>query len=968
MKFFKWFLLILMLSMVSAVYGQKKYTWESVDGDPMKVRLYTLDNGLKVYLSVYKDKPRIMTAIAVRTGSKNDPPDNTGLSHYLEHMMFKGTEHFGTRDYASERVYLDKIDSLFEVYRGQTDPSVRLATYKMIDSISGLAAKWAIANEYDKMMGMIGAKGTNAFTSSEMTVYINDIPSNQVENWLTVEADRFMYPVFRIFHTELETVYEEKNMSLDSDGDKLWEALYAGLFRKHTYGTQTTLGSVEHLKNPSLRALKKYYKDRYVPNNMAICMSGDFDPDVVIEQIDRYFGQMVKSEVTSFEPPVEDEITQPIVKEVLGPDAENMMLGFVLPGANTHEADLLTIMDMILSNASAGLIDLNLNQAQKVLYSGTYADIGKDYAAHIFYGAPKSGQSLEQVKDLLLGQIELIKKGEFPDWLIPAIINDMKMAEIRKQERNNSRTFAMVNAFILETPWNEEVRNIEILEKISKQDIIDFANKYYGNNYVVAYKRTGTDPSVSKVVKPPITPVVVNREEESRFLGKIRDMKVHEIEPVFLDYSQDVGITSIWDGMELLYKKNKENELFQLYYVLDMGTNHDKRLKLAVDYLPYLGTSKLSAPQVQEEFYRLGCNTGVYASEDRIWISLTGLSENMAAALDLLEEVIRDAKPDDAALKNLVSDVLKQRADDKLSKDVILWSALYNYGIYGGNSPFTNILSQKELKALQPEVLTGLLSKLCTYPHRILYYGPLSQDEVAVMISAKHRIPEKFTAIPAPRVFPQSENQENVVYVVDYDMKQVEIMMLSRSELFNAGNLPLRRVFNEYFGGGMGSIVFQELRESKALAYSAFATYTSPASPDRHHYIFSYIGTQIDKLPEAMSGMSGLINQMPESDKSFQMAKDAVIAQVRSERTTKSDVLFSYLNALKMGFKRDMNIDVFEQVPGMNFSDLKKFQESYLANRKFNIMILGKKKELDTKTLSQYGKIVYLKLEDIFGY
>lgn len=948
--------------------GQKKYTYESVPGDPLGVRIYTLDNGLKAYLTVYKDEPRIMTAIAVRTGSKNDPTDNTGLSHYLEHMMFKGTEHFGTRDFVQENRYLTKIDSLFEVYRSQTDTTLRRKTYHMIDSISGIAATWAIANEYDKMMGMIGAKGTNAFTSVEQTVYINDIPSNQLNAWLTIESERFKFPVFRIFHTELEAVYEEKNMSLDRDGDKAWEALYAGLFQKHTYGTQTTIGTIEHLKNPSLLALHKYYEQRYVPNNIAICMSGDFDPEVVIQMIDKTFGDMPRKDLTTFEVPAETPIQTPLVKEVVGPDAENMMLAFRLQGANTKEADLLTMMDMILTNSSAGLIDLNLNQAQKVLYAGTYADIMKDYSAHIFYGAPKEGQTLEQVKDLLLAQIELVKKGEFPDWLIPAIINDFKLANISMQEKNNSRCFAMVDAFVMNNPWEDEVHNIENLEKITKQDIIDFAKKYYADNYVVVYKRTGEDKNLVKVVKPAITPVAVNREEQSAFLMKIRNIQTTEIEPVFMDYDKDIQHIQLKDRVEILYKENVENQKFQLYYVFEMGTNNDKKIKLAVDYLPYLGTSKLTPAQVQEELYKIGCSMGVFAGEDRIWVMLSGLNANMEAGLKILENVLADAQPNKEALSNLVSDAIKQRSDDKLSKDAILWNAMYNYGIFGGQSPYTHILSSKELNSLKPAELIDRLHQLTSYPHRVMYYGPAKSDAVLAQLKTLHTLPEKISVPPAEAAFAQLETTENKVYIVDYDMKQVEIMMLSRSELYNKSNTPVRRVFNEYFGGGMGSIVFQELRESKALAYSAFASYTSPSNPMRHHYIFSYIGTQNDKLPEALKGMTGLINDMPESEKSFQTAKEAVIAQIRTDRSTKSEILFNYLNAQKMGVTYDLNKDIYAQVPNMQFSDLKKFQETFLKGKHFTILVLGKKDQLDITTLEKYGKIEYLKLEDIFGY
>jgi predicted Zn-dependent peptidase len=919
-------------------------------------------------MTVYKDAPRIQTAIAVRTGSKNDPADNTGLSHYLEHMMFKGTSHFGTTNFSDEKPYLVKIDSLFEVYRSLKDSSKRAFTYHLIDSISGIAAKYAIANEYDKLIAAIGGTNTNAFTWFEQTVYINEIPSNQLEAWLAIESDRFFYPSFRIFHTELETVYEEKNMSLDNDDDKLYDSLYTGLFLKHPYGLQTTIGKAEHLKNPSLKSLKEYYFSRYIPNNVAICLSGDFDPDEAIVLIDNKFGSWQPKPIIPFISPSEAPITKPIVKEVFGPEAESMAMGFRFGGANTSDADILTLVSMILTNYTAGLIDLNLNQAQKVLQAGSYASIQKDYSIHILYGVPKEGQKLEEVKDLILSQIELMKKGEFSDWLIPAIINDLKLEEIKNQESNMARTMGFVDAFINETPWESRVKEIDRLSKITKQQVVDFVNKNYGDNYVVVYKRTGTDSNVKKVIKPVITPVQMNRDNQSDFYKQILAMKPKNIEPVFVDYEKDIVKFKVKNDIPVYYKKNTENNTFSLYYVFDMGLNHDKEIKLAIDYLEYLGTSKYTPAQMKQEFYKAGCSFYVYAGNDQLWVSLSGLAENMERGTQLFEELLADPQPNDEALANLVNDILKQREDDKLSKTTILWKAMYSFGKYGKKSPFTNILSETELKALKADELIKKIKELTSFEHHILFYGPQEQPEITALINKYHKIPSKLKPIPVETKFQELDNTENKVYVVDYDMKQVEIVMISKSDKFNKANYPIINLFNEYFGGGMSSIVFQELRESRALAYSAYAGYNMASRLDKNNYLFSYIGTQNDKLPEALKGMMDLFNNMPQSELSFNASKDAIIQRIRTDRTTKTGILFSYESALKLKLDSDVNKDIYNVVPTLTFNDLKAFQEKYLKNKNFTILVLGNKKEMDIKALEKYGKVEYLNLTDIFGY
>lgn len=967
-SFSQFAVLSLLLLFSLSLQAQKVYKYDTVPGDPIKARIYTLNNGLKVYMTVYKDAPRIQTAIAVRTGSKNDPSDNTGLSHYLEHMMFKGSDEFGTKDFAKEKPLLDQIEYKFEVYKKTKDTLERKKIYHEIDSISGIAATFAIANEYDKLLSVIGAKGTNAFTSFEETVYINDIPSNKVEQWLQIEKERFQDPVFRIFHTELETVYEEKNMSLDSDDDKVFEALFAGLFPTNTYGTQTTIGTVEHLKNPSLTSLKDYFASRYVPNNMAILMSGDFNPDEVIRDIDATFGQLQQKPVKEYIPAIEKPITAPSIINVSGPDAESVTIGYRMGGAATKDADLVTIFNMILSNSTAGLMDLNLNQAQKVLEAGAFSYTLKDYSVNVFSGKAKEGQSLEEVKDLIMAQIELVKKGEFPDWLIPAIINDIKLSEIKSSETNSGRVFSMLDGFVQEIPRAEKVKNIERLSKITKKDIVEYANRIYGNNYILVYKHTGTPETVNKVVKPQITPVAMNRDDESAFLKKIVNEPSKSIEPVFIDYDKDIKKFNIKDNIQVLYKANTETKTFSLIYHFEMGQNNNREFGIALDYLKYLGTSKYSPKQIQEEFYKLGCSFNISSSELELWVSLDGLSENMPKAMTLFESLLSDAQPNKPALTNLVADVKKRRADEKLSKQTILRSAMANYAIYGPKSPYTNILSDAELDGLKAEDLTSLIRGLEGYQHKVLYYGPESVPALTTVLDREHKVPATPKPVPSAIKFEQKATDVSKVYTVDYDMKQVEIIMLSKSVNYDKTLVPMIRLFNEYFGGSMNSIVFQEIRESKGLAYSAYAAYRPPQRLDQSYYLMAYIGTQIDKLPEAMKAMTGLFNNMPESEKAMNSAKEAIINKIRTERITKAQILFSYLGAKRLGLNYDIRKDVFEKVPAMTFADLKSFQEKYVKDKNFNIMVLGKKKELDVNTLGKYGSVNTLELKDVFGY
>ena len=351
----------------------EKYAYDSVPGDPLHAKIYTLTNGLKIFMSQNPRSPRIQANIAVRVGGKNDPAETTGLAHYFEHMMFKGTPNFGTTDYTAEKPMLDRIEALFETYRHTTDSMARAAIYHQIDSISYEASKLAIPNEYDKMMSAIGASGTNAYTSTDVTCYVEEIPSNELERWAIVQADRFKNPVLRGFHTELETIYEEKNMSLTNDSRKAYEQMLAMLFPSHPYGTQTVLGTQTHLKNPSITNIKAYHDKWYVPNNMAIVLSGDFNPDEAVDIISRYFGDMkpnTELESQRLKVVAEKPFSEPQRAEVWGNDAERLFLAWRIPANSDKEMVTLQVMEQVLQNGSAGLIDIDINQAQKLNGAG----------------------------------------------------------------------------------------------------------------------------------------------------------------------------------------------------------------------------------------------------------------------------------------------------------------------------------------------------------------------------------------------------------------------------------------------------------------------------------------------------------------------------------------------------------------------------------------------------------------------
>jgi predicted Zn-dependent peptidase len=942
------------------------YHYTEVSGDPLHVRIYTLANGLKVYLSKNNAEPRIQTIIGVHAGSTYDPPETTGLAHYFEHMMFKGTDKIATWDWEDEKPLLEEISDLFEQYRTERHYKKKKEIYHKIDSVSQLAAQYAIPNEYDKLTGSIGARGVNAGTSYDFTQFTADIPSNELKKWAELESERFQHMVLRLFHTELETVYEEFNMYQDDDNTRAQNMLLATLFPTHPYG-RDVIGLPEHIKNPSIRNIYKFAEKYYVPNNMAIALAGDLDYEAAIRIIDHYFGDMKKKEVTPPSLPHEPPLEGPIEKTVTGPSAESVLMGFRFKGANSEDEKYVTLIDMILNNSKAGLIDLDLKQKQKVLLAGCGPYKLRDYIVHSFYGAPRQGQSLEEVRDLLLEEIEKVKKGNFDDWLIQAVINNMRRSEMEQMENNTDRAYTMMESFTLDIPWPEKVRYYDELEKITKAQLVAFAREHYNNNYVVVYKRTGITDKVVKVEKPEITPLKINREKQSDFYKKFTAEKVSLLRPVFVDFDRAIRHDSLAGGIRIDYIPNETNDLFTLEYLLDMGRDHDRMLSLAVQYLPYLGTDRYTAEAFQKELYRLGIDLSVYTSSHRTYLRLSGLQESLGEGVRLLEHLVNHVVPDEKAWQKYVEGILKNREDAKKNKNRILWGALRMYGEFGKNSPYTNILQPEELRNTDPAQLTDLVKDLFHYKHYIFYYGTEDVKKIIPVLEHYHHVKGPLKAYPPKKIYPERKNREEVFFI-NYDMVQANLLMMARDTFFDVSQAPYAYLFNEYFGSGLSSIVFQEVREAKALAYSAFAMYTFAAYPEYSNYVEAFVGTQADKLENATMTLLGLLNEMPHAQKQFDLARENILERIQTERITGTEIYSTWLNNKDHGINHDLRKDVYEGVEKMTMDELENFFATHIKGKAYTFLVLGNKENLDMSVLERLGSFRELTLEEVFGY
>ena len=965
----KKFFMMMLASLVCLGMAAKAPAAQTVPGDPMGTQMYTLSNGLKVFLSVNHQSPRISAHIAVRTGSRNDPAETTGLAHYLEHLMFKGTEQYGTSNYAAEKALLDTIEARYEQYRLVTDPERRRVLYHEIDSISQLAAQYNIPNEYDKLMAGIGGIGTNAYTSTDVTCYTEDIPANEVDRWARIQSDRFQNMVIRGFHTELEAVYEEYNMGIANDQWKLFEAMNAKMFPTHPYGTQTTIGTQEHLKNPSITNIKNYFHNYYCPNNVAICMAGDFDPDEVIAILERHFGSwkpnynLTRPEYAPLQP-----ITAPVDTTVIGQEAEFVALGWRFGAGNTLQCDTLEVVADMLSNGTAGLIDLNLNQPMKVMMSGAYCDMMTDYSMLMLLGYPNEGQTLEEVRELMLGEVAKLRSGDFDNDLIISVVNNFKLSYLNSLDKNQARTSQLVNAFINHVDWAQEVGKLDRMAGMTKQQVIDFANLYLNDNFVCVYKRMGEDTTAKKIDKPAITPIPTNRDMQSDFVRNILGETVEPIHPQFVNYATEMTVGQTSKKLPLLYKQNTHDDLFALTFLYDFGNTADNRYDIALNYLDYLGTKKLTPTEFKQRMYKLACHMTCVVDNTEAYITVGGLSENMPEALALVEDLLQNAQVDEEAYQNMVDVILKARNDAKTNQQEC-FSRLSAYSMYGPRNAYTDIMSADQLRNTKPADLLNLVKGMRNMQHTVVYYGPLTEKELSKCLAKAHKTKKNLAAVPVGTPYMEQPTPQTEIMIAPYDAKNIYMMQYhNEGTQWAPEHAAVINLFNEYFGGGMNGIVFQELREARGLAYSAAAYYRQPGELPHPEYAMTYIVTQNDKMMDCVNEFNNIVDTIPQSEAAFALAKESLMKKLASRRTVRNGVLLSYLSAQHLGLDYDIYSKVYEMLPNLTLNDIVKFEQQSMAGKPYRYIILGDEKELDMEAIGKFGPIHRLTLEEIFGY
>ena len=939
---------------------------------PLDVEIYKLDNGLTIMLNEDHNETSVFGAVVVDGGGKRDPSDATGIAHYLEHVLFKGTTKLGTIDYEKEKLYLDSIEVLYDQLVSVENERRRLRIQKKINRISVKAAEYAIPNEFTKLVEGMGGTGLNAGTGSDFIYYFNSFPSTQIEKWVELYSHRFIEPVFRLFQSELETVYEEKNRAMDNPFRVFNETARKHFFKNHPYGQQTILGSAEHLKNPSLSKMMEYYNKYYVANNMYLILAGDFNKNKVKRLIKQKFGRLKRGD--NIEPLniSEDDFQGREVIDLAITPYRLAWMGYRTVQPNHEDAPVLDIISNIFNNSSrTGLLD-KLNAENKIL--GSYASTGlggTDHGGFGFRFVPKDdSQTFDDAERLIIKELNKVKSGEFDEEILNSIKLNMNMSHETSMESVRGRLWLIMSIILDNKPWMDIKSYPEIINNISKEQIVSVANKYLNDNYLIVRSDKGDHDKV-KLNKPPFKPVEPkNSEENSEFAMLLNEIKPVQIKPRFVDFKKDVQSENIGENIHFHYVENPINTIFSMKLQYGLGTFENASLAEASQFISLIGTKEKTFNSFKEELQKIGSKIETYSNSNYFGFNISGFDSYFSQTLELLNEFINSmhVRDSDKEKLNKLIENSKITRDRELKDPATAGRALRDYVMYGKKSPYLRRSTLSQVQKMTPEFLIEQVKNAMKYEVDILYTGTIKKQEVINYINSTLDISSNLIKTSSPITIDYKKYSRNTVYLID-DPKAVQsqIYIMTEGKVLSKEDRSKSDVFNKYFGRGMASIIFQEIREFRSLAYTAYGSYINRSDITMPGYFMGYMGTQVDKTNNAISTYIDLFRNLPIKENRIATIKSGLTQSINTRKPGWRSQGSYVSNLLKEGYTEDPNKLDYNIYQNIAFNDVIQFYKDNIKTDPIVITIVTDKSKISIDKILDYGELIEVNKDKVFN-
>ncbi|MCD8394810.1 MAG: insulinase family protein [Bacteroidales bacterium] len=933
------------------------------------MREIILKNGMRVWLDVDTTLPSVFGAVVVRAGAKDCP--NTGIAHYFEHIMFKGTQRIGTVDYEAERPWLDKITTAYDAARKEVPPSRRDSDTvdstqpdilsKEINELSVKAADYAIPNEYNRLITLYGGSRLNAATGDDFTFYHNSFSPHCLDPWLEIASERFINPVYRLFQSELETVYEEKNMYADNMSSVAVELVRKNYFGTHPYAFPI-IGSTEALKHPSLSQMQAFYQKYYGASNMGLILSGNFDPEGIQEKLERTFGRLPKGVVP-------ERVKEPVPvhhgETVKVPLAIPMVKGFALvyPGPENGNPDLWIarlVVAMLTNDSTTGLLDrLTLDHKALITTAGHLPM--NDAGILVLLGVPKmplgTNRGLEHQFHKAIKR--LITK-DYPEELLNVACEALERELLEELENPLERGKAMVRVFSQGQVWDDFLSGIKEIKSYTQDDIAKVAARYFTKDgFLRLVKKFGKmDPE--RLKQPGYTPLrPKHAADESAYASELRqrfgnipfhcrliDIKndvttlpaaIHSV-----DFPRD-KTTSVdaLPQLSIFYNPLSGNDLVDLDIIFHRGKASDPILELLPEYFDKAPVNSLNRKEFNLQLAKLGASLQMRVTNDETKIQLEARADRLQQAVALLNDFIQGVAEDPDCYKDVVEalNVADKAFDNNVST---VMHAVGQRALYGDRSIFLRRFSPADAKRGSAKTMMDAFRKVLTAQRSIAYSGPNSIEEVEQAVKLL-QLPQ--AELPVEDTYNTPRAQDDSIYTYHVPKtRQVSLSVLRQlPPMASPRERVVAQLWADYFGGGMSSVMFQELREFRSLGYQTFTQISFPGKPSANTpgSTIMVIGTQADKTQEAVEALDALVNDLPLRPLQFEAIKAERLNRINHGFPTPRQLPGRIAQLVAQGYHRDKNWEMATYGPDVTLDDVAEFHRRVIRPATRSIALVG---------------------------
>ena len=750
------------------------------------------------------------------------------------------------------------------------------------------------------------------------------------------------------------------------------EKLLERFFSPHPY-QHSIIGSTENLKKPSKTQMKEFFNEYYVGKNMVLILCGDFKTDSILPILEEKFGRINAGEEK------QNNITE--LPDFNGREEFKIKIPFPLikafarcyrgiPSQHEDKAALTIACRLLNNDNKTGFLD-QLATDDKLLESMILQFDMAEAGAIAIVAIPKlMFQSYSKAEKLVMHEVNRIKTGDFSDEMLIAIKNDLRKSQIREFESINNRSELMIELFSQGSTYEDYLKHTDKIDKLTKQDIIDVANKYFSDNYLYVKKKKGSYPK-DRVEKPDFAPIPVNTEnkasEYALCLENESTDKFPEIK--LIDFNTSCQKVNLNELVDLYITKNDVNNLFNLSIGYKTGTLEEPALEYLPDYLNMLGTESMSYKELCDKLQQLGSTISFEAKNQTFNINIDGFDENFDETLAILSDFINNAKGDKKMLKQIASSIkMGEKAQTKDPRNAA--NALLKRVMYGEDSPFIKAIKSSEIKSMNPQAPIDIFKRLTRTSCNVHYSGTLSKEDISQQIASAINADKVNLKGSINYYIEPAEYSKPIVYFFNSPKSRQAVIYG-----YTSSENPVRKdervtgeLFNYYFGGGdMTSLMFQEVREFRSLAYGTRSSLMFAPSMlgDKKFGLITFLSTQNDKTIEAMTLVDSLTHNMPVYAERFTTNKRGMINSVNNRYPTFRNLSERVSLAYDNGESEDINTR-YKTLSDITDQQVIDFYNKNIKTANTVYIIVGDKKALDMDAISAFGEIIEVKKNFIF--